>query len=102
MRYRSTTTGNILKRYPNMMYATGKSFHGLIDEKASKIYDDPEDSFADHVGILSCIKKGNIEPVESIVMDEITLTPAERSDLERKFSRNFKARYSLVEEKNTT
>jgi len=39
----------------------GKSFSGLVDEDRNALYDNPEDSFADHVGIQNALKQGLIE-----------------------------------------
>ena len=48
--YKSVKTGNILVVKPDMFFWRGSYFTGLVDEEANALYDNPEDSFAEHVG----------------------------------------------------
>jgi hypothetical protein len=59
-KYISVKTGNTLARKSDMFYFRGTSFSGLVDEDAGALYDDPEDSFAARVGMVSSIDKGLI------------------------------------------
>ncbi len=59
--YMASESGNVLTRKSSMFYWRGIWFHGLVDEKNNALYDDPDDSFADHVGIETSISKGLIE-----------------------------------------
>jgi hypothetical protein len=49
LEYYSVKTGNKLTRRPNCFYWRGRSFSGLVDEKANALYDDPEDCFMEAV-----------------------------------------------------
>jgi hypothetical protein len=62
--YVSTITGNKLERRRDQFYWRGQSFHGLVDVKSGSLFDDPCDSFADHVGIKSSIALGYIKIYE--------------------------------------
>ena len=45
-----------------MFYWRGQYFHGLVDVETNALYDDPEDSFCDHVGLH---RDSNIEKVDA-------------------------------------
>lgn len=64
MNYVCVATGNILERRPNMFYWRGRYFPGLVDVKTNGLYDDPEDSFNEHVHIPKSIDEGLIKPEE--------------------------------------
>jgi hypothetical protein len=64
MEWISVKTGNVLVRKPEMFYFRGVSFHGLVDEKANALYDDPDDSFAAAGGIQSSLELGLISQTE--------------------------------------
>jgi hypothetical protein len=64
-KYKSVKTGNVLLRCSGKFHYRGRDFHGLVDLVSNALYDDPDDSFADHVGLDSSLKKGLIEPVKA-------------------------------------
>lgn len=66
-KYRSTSTANILERRENMFYWRGRYFHGLVDVKENSLYDDPMDSFNEHLGLQTALKRELIEVVEEKV-----------------------------------
>lgn len=63
--YRAKSTGNLLERRPKMFYWRGRYFSGLVDVAANVLYDDPEDSFADHVGFEGLCKSRDLIYKES-------------------------------------
>ena len=63
VKYRAVKTGNDLTPIGGMFYWRGRAFSGLIDQAGNALYDNPEDSFADHVGIESSIAMGLIEKI---------------------------------------
>ena len=62
--YRSIKSGNLLVRRPNMFHWRGTFFSVLVDIESNALYDDPEDSFAECVGITSSLNKSLIEEVK--------------------------------------
>ncbi len=48
-----------------MFYWRGRYFSGLVDVAANTLYDDPEDSFADHVGFEGLCKSRDLIYKES-------------------------------------
>ncbi len=52
--------GRQLERRLGMFYFRGQSFTGLVQPETNALYDDPEDSFAEVVGIKSSISSGLI------------------------------------------
>lgn len=58
--YTSTKSGNQLERKLGMFFWRGRYFTGLVDVAANALYDDPEDSFADHVGMPGSLEQGLI------------------------------------------
>ena len=58
--------GNKLERKPGMFFWRGRYFHGLVTDNA--LYDDPEDSFMEHLGFINSLQAGRI----SIVNDNTT------------------------------
>lgn len=58
--YVAAATGNALERRQNMFYWQGRSFPGLVDPEQNALYDDPEDSFNEHVSIPTAIERGLI------------------------------------------
>lgn len=59
--YTSTKSGNRLERMEAMFFWRGRYFPGLVDVAEKALYDDPEDSFADHVGMQSALAQGLIK-----------------------------------------
>ena len=43
--------GHPLDRRPAMFFWRGRYFHGLVCPVCNALYDDPEDSFEEHVGM---------------------------------------------------
>lgn len=43
--------GHPLERRPSMFYWRGRHFHGLVCAACNSLYDDPTDSFEEHVGL---------------------------------------------------
>ena len=70
--YKSTKTGAILERRPNMFYFRGDYFPGLVDVHANALHDDPENSFADAVSIPSSLDQGLIELMPNFKLDTPT------------------------------
>jgi len=64
MKYKSVKTGNVIEIKERMFYWRNRYFKGLVDVEDNALYDYPENSFADHVGIKSSIDKGLIKLVE--------------------------------------
>lgn len=58
--YVGATTGNELERLPAQFWWRGRTFSGLVDVATHALYDDPADSFAEHVGMPSSLAKGLI------------------------------------------
>jgi len=69
-KYIAANTGNELIRKEAMFNWRGKSFSGLVDEGRMALYDNPEDSFADHVGIPNALSEGLIEELPGEVLEE--------------------------------
>jgi len=61
--YICVKSGNILERRERHFYWRGRFFSGLVDVKNNALYNDPEDSFAEHLGIesLDSLKSGLIK-----------------------------------------
>ncbi len=62
-KYISLSTGNELVRKEGMFHWRGRFFSGLVDEEVKALYDNPEDSFAAHIGIESAPGEGLIEEI---------------------------------------
>lgn len=63
-KYKSVKTGEVLEVLKNKMCWRGRYFSGLVDVKNHALYDNPEDSFADYVGMESSLSLGLIEEVK--------------------------------------
>ena len=59
--YIVTSTGEILQRRLGMFYWRGRCFSGLVAPLSNALYDDPEDSFCEYVGLESSLEKGLIK-----------------------------------------
>lgn len=62
--YMATKTENLLEFKEDMYHWRGIDFPGLVDEETNALYDYPEDSFAEHVGIPTALEQGLIVPIE--------------------------------------
>lgn len=58
--YIAIKTGNVLEARPRMFFWRGRYFSGLVDVEANSLYDNPEDSFAQHVGLDLSVVSGQI------------------------------------------
>ncbi|MEK0324860.1 MAG: hypothetical protein QQN63_04070 [Nitrosopumilus sp.] len=61
--YKSIRTGNLLERRSGMFYWHDRWFSGLVDVEVNALYDDPEDSFMDHVTATTTHNTDLIEKV---------------------------------------
>lgn len=61
--YRSIRTGNLLERRSGMFYWRDRWFSGLVDVEVNALYDDPEDSFMNHVNATATHDTSLIEKV---------------------------------------
>lgn len=64
--YIAVKSGERLERRSGAFYYRDRYFTGLVDTANNALYDDPEDSFADHVGIESSLDSGLIRPDKDI------------------------------------
>lgn len=69
MRYIRVDTGAELERLTNIFYWRGRYFSGLVDAKNNALFDDPDDSFCDHVGLQSSLQRGLIRRANSTTGD---------------------------------
>lgn len=62
--YMATKTHNLLVERTGQFYHRGTHFLGLVDEAANALYDHPDDSFNNYLGLPTALAEGLIVPVE--------------------------------------
>ena len=64
-KYIFVKTGEILQRREGAFHWRGRSFSGLVATLSNSLFDGPEDSFCEHVGMETSLSKGIIKEILS-------------------------------------
>lgn len=60
MQYIATNNNNLLTNKEDMFTWNGVGFRGLVDESENSLYDHPEDSYMNFIGMKNSVESGHV------------------------------------------